>query len=64
MASDRRAPARCQTGSASVEYVVVTLVVIATLFLPLPGLDDSLVETLVTALRQFQAHTVYLLSLP
>ena len=58
------APEKLQRGSASVEYVVLTLTVVATLFLPLPGLDESLVNTLVSALRQFQANTTYLLSLP
>lgn len=53
-----------QRGSASVEYVLITLVVVATLFLPLPGLDESLVNTLVAALRQFQSNTTYLYSLP
>ncbi len=58
------APSSRQRGAASVEYVVLTLMVVATLFLPLPGLDESLVNTLVSALRQFQANTTYLLSLP
>ena len=53
-----------QTGSASVEYTVLTFVVVTVLFLPLPGLGESLVETLVSALRQFQANTTYLYSLP
>ncbi len=57
-------PARQQNGSASVEYAVLTFVVVTALFLPLPGLGESLVETLVSALRQFQANTTYLYSLP
>lgn len=47
-----------------VEYSVVTLVVVGVLFLPLPGLQDSLVATVMDALRQFQSHTLLLLSLP
>ncbi len=46
------------------EYAVLTFVVVTVLFLPLPGLGESLVETLVSALRQFQANTTYLYSLP
>ena len=53
-----------QNGSASVEYAVLTFVVVTTLFVPLPGLGESLVETLVSALRQFQANTTYLYSKP
>lgn len=53
-----------QRGAAMVEYSIVTLIVVAVLFLPLPGLQDSLVATLMNALRQFQSHTTLLLSLP
>ncbi len=53
-----------QNGSASVEYAVLTFVVVTVLFVPLPGLGESLVETLASALRQFQANTTYLYSLP
>jgi len=52
-------------GSASVEYVLVTGVVIALLFLPLLELGNvSSVEYLLDALKAFQRHTTYLLSLP
>ena len=64
MAESRRALATSQRGSASVEYVLLTLTVVGVLFLPLPGMDDSLVNTMISALRQFQANTTYLLSLP
>lgn len=53
-----------QNGSTSVEYVVLTFVVVTVFFVPLPGLGESLVDTLVSALRQFQANTTYLYSLP
>ncbi len=56
--------ANWQNGSASVEYAVLTFVVVTVLFVPLPGLGESLVETLVSALRQFQANSTYLYSLP
>lgn len=64
MAESRRALATSQRGSVSVEYVLLTLTVVGVLFLPLPGMDDSLVNTMISALRQFQANTTYLLSLP
>ena len=53
-----------QRGAAMVEYSVVTMVVVAVLFLPLPGIEGSLVATLMDALRQFQSHSMLLLSLP
>ena len=46
------------------EYAVLTAVVVTTLFVPLPGLGESLVDTMVSALRQFQANTTFLYSLP
>ena len=55
---------RRQKGSAMVEYSIVTLVVVFVLFTPLPGLQESLVATMLSALRQFQSHTTLLLSLP
>lgn len=53
-----------QAGSASVEYVLVTLAVMTALFFPVPGLDVSIVDYFLDALRGFQANTTYLLSLP
>ncbi|MFT4729927.1 MAG: hypothetical protein ACI9UN_004449 [Granulosicoccus sp.] len=55
---------RLQRGAVMVEYSIVTLVVVMVLFLPLPGLQDSLITTVMDALRQFQSHTMLLLSLP
>jgi len=59
---------RCQSvqrGAATVEYSVVTLMVIVALFVPLGG-EGSLsgVGLLLQGLRNFQMHTTYLLSLP
>ena len=53
-----------QAGTVMVEYAIVTLVVVTVLFLPLPGIQDSLITTVMDALRQFQSHTTLLLSLP
>ena len=55
---------KASQGSASVEYSVITEILIAALFLPMPGLDDSLVSTLVTALKQFQSNSTFLMSMP
>lgn len=56
---------RGQRGFTSVEYVVVTVVVIGMLFTPFPGSQGlSSVEMLLAGLRNFQMHTTYLLSLP
>jgi len=52
------------SGAASAEYVVVTFVIIVTLFLPLPGLGGSLLDLVMGALRGFQSNTTYLMSLP
>lgn len=54
-----------QGGSATVEYTLVSLAVIAALFIPLGG-EGSLsgVGLLLQGLRNFQMHTTYLLSLP
>ncbi|MEE9321480.1 MAG: hypothetical protein V3U76_13600 [Granulosicoccus sp.] len=52
------------SGAASAEYVVVTFVVIVTLFVPIPGMSESLVGLVLNALRGFQANTTYLMSLP
>lgn len=52
-------------GAASVEYVLVTAIVVSALFLPVVGLGDvSLVEYVLDALKSFQQHTTFLLSLP
>jgi len=55
---------RRQSGVVSVEYVLVSLVVAGALFLPMPGLQSSIVDILLEALRGFQANTTFLLSLP
>ncbi len=55
---------RPQNGSASVEYIVVTSLIIAALFAPIPPFDVSLLDWFLDSLRAFQANTTYLLSLP
>ncbi len=53
-----------QRGSASIEYVIGTTAVIASLFLPMPGFDASLITVFLDALKAFQDNTTYLMSLP
>lgn len=59
-----RGASKHQRGAAMVEYSVLSVIVVASLFLPLPGMDQSLVDFLLSALRQFQSNTAFLLSLP
>ncbi len=53
-----------QSGSASIEYIVLSAMIISTLFLPIPPFDISLVDWFLDTLRAFQANSTYLLSLP
>lgn len=53
-----------QAGSVIIEYCVVTVAVVVALFIPLPGIDASLLTYLSDALRLFQANSTLLLSLP
>jgi len=56
---------RFQSGAATVEYTVVTLIVISALFVPLGGPGSlSGVGMLLQGLRNFQMHSSFLLSLP
>ncbi len=53
-----------QRGAASVEYVVVTGLVVTVLFV-VPVTDDmSVFEYTLAALRSFQANSTFLLSMP
>lgn len=53
-----------QRGSTSVEYVAATSVVLALLFLPLSGESGSVVSIVLESFKHFQAHSLYLLSMP
>ncbi len=52
------------SGSASIEYIVLSAMIISSLFLPIPPFDVSLVDWFLDTLRAFQANSTYLLSLP
>jgi len=58
-------PLNFQHGSTTVEYSIVSLVVITVLFVPLGG-EGSLsgVGLILQGLRSFQMHTTLLLSMP
>ena len=63
--SERRRLRGGQRGATSAEYVAVTFAVVMALFVvPVDGAGNSAVEMLLEALRHFQRHTTYLLSLP
>lgn len=47
-----------------VEYLVVTILMMFALFLPVPYLDGSVVDWVISALKGFQNHNTVLMSLP
>lgn len=53
-----------QSGHVVAEWVVTTFLLTVVLFMPLPGLDKSLVALMMEAIRNFYANNTYLLSLP
>lgn len=53
-----------QSGSVLTEYIITTGVIIAALFLPVPGLGVSAIDMVIQALNDFQAHSVVMLSMP
>jgi len=55
---------RYQSGSVLTEYIITSSVVIAALFLPVPGLGVSAIELVVKALNNFQSHSTVMLSMP
>ena len=65
MADRVSASRRRQGGAVGIEYLLVTGVVLAALFVvPVNAEGQSALEMLLDALRGFQRHTTYLLSLP
>ncbi len=61
---ERTARPKRQRGYILAEYVLVTAILVAALFLPVPTLGTSVVDWLLDAIRGFQANSTYLLSLP
>ncbi len=51
-------------GSTAAEYLVGLAVMIATLIMPIPGMDQSLLTWFMDALSAFQANTTVLMSIP
>ena len=55
---------RQQAGHALTESLVLTIILLAALYVPLPGIGESAFTWLVKAIKGFQAHSIYLLALP
>jgi len=53
-----------ERGSASIEYVVITIAMMVLLFAPFFSDGSSVVNWFLDSLRAFQANSTYLLSLP
>lgn len=51
-------------GSISVEWVVVTLIMVLILFAPMPGSEQSVVAYMMQSIREFNEHGSFLYSLP
>lgn len=51
-------------GYAFTESLVLTLIVVSAVLLPVPGIGESVFALLTRALREFQAHSMFLLSMP
>lgn len=60
----RYASRRLLKGSTAAEYLVGLAVMIVTLIMPIPGLDQSLITWFMDALSAFQANTTVLMSIP
>jgi hypothetical protein len=53
-----------QSGSVISEYAITTSVITALLFLPIPGLGESVIHILIQSFNSFQNHSTVLLSMP
>lgn len=53
-------------GYVTVEYAIVTAAIIIALLVPIPGVAGnlSMVDLVMGAIREFQAHTTTMLALP
>lgn len=51
-------------GFAFTESLILTVIVVSAVLLPVPGLGESVFGMLASALRNFQAHSTLLLSMP
>ncbi len=52
------------SGHALTESLVLTFIVLAAIYMPLPGIGESAFIWLANALKSFQAHSLYLIALP
>ncbi len=51
-------------GYITTEYAVVTGGIIVAMFVPIPGVGESVVDLVLSALTNFQAHSNALLAMP
>jgi len=57
---------KAESGYVTVEYAIVTAVVVVALIAPIPGIpgDVSMTDLVMDAIREFQAHSTTMLALP
>ena len=55
---------RAQLGQSMVEYVIISLVLVAALLLPLPGFQESACQLLCDSIRNFYSSLTLFISLP
>lgn len=61
---DKRS-AKIEGGYVTVEYALVTAVVVVALIAPIPGTGgESMTDLVMDTIREFQAHTTTMLALP
>jgi len=60
----RRVARLKNSGYVTVEYAIVTAAGILALITPIPGVDLSMIELVMIAIKGFQAHTTSMLALP
>ncbi|MDY6929655.1 MAG: hypothetical protein SWN10_21470 [Pseudomonadota bacterium] len=57
-------PRSHQSGASTVEYLVATAVVVAMLFLPVPGHSESVMEMMIQGFKDSHHHYVWGMSYP
>lgn len=63
-ATDYQTPGLRQSGVTTAEYLVVTVVVIAMLFLPVPGHGESVMDMMIQGFKDSHHHYVWGMSYP
>lgn len=55
---------RKKSGYVTVEYAIVTTAGVLALITPIPGVELSMIDLVMLAIKSFQAHTTSMLALP